>query len=134
MLSSLQAPHGPRVGGVRLPHPSASSGCPTLGLGSRFTLIPTALHVQNVGHAKGVIIQAVSRQLLYGPDKRFTFNTLWLIHTKYMILHLHLHKLYLTLNKMRCTAHMCTNMKAVVHFFFQMFAISIRYICLGRKI
>lgn len=82
VVSSLQAPHGPGVGGVRLPRPSASSGRPTLGLGSRFTVVPTTLHVQNVGHTEGVIIQTVTRQLLYGPDKRFTFKRLGFIHTQ----------------------------------------------------
>lgn len=76
VVRSLQAPHGAGVGGVRLPRPSASSGRPTLGLGSRFALAPAALHVQNVGHAEGVIIQTVARQLLYGPDERYTFTTL----------------------------------------------------------
>lgn len=82
VVSSLQAPHGPGVGGVRLAHPSASSGRPTLSLGSRVTLVLAALHVQNVGHAEGVILQTVARQLFYGPDKRFTFKKLRFIHTE----------------------------------------------------
>lgn len=94
VVSSLQAPHGARVGGVRLPRPSASSGRPALGLGSRFTFVPTALHVQNVWHAEGVIIQTVARQLLYGSGKRFKFKEVMIYtHAKYGFLHLHLDEL-----------------------------------------